>query len=177
MKTFNIAYLIQQFPPEVGAGPARVTEMALRWQEAGARVTVITGLPSRALPGRDYGARDAKYRRKIFLEEQWRGLRVLRSWLSTAKRPGLWPTILNNVTFLVTSTLHAIAKLRHADVLIASSPPFLPHLGGAAISSIRRVPLVLEVRDLWPDYLVGLGILRADNPAARILFALERSLL
>ena len=46
-RPLHIGYLVQQFPPEVGAGPARVTEMALRWQEQGARVTVITGMPNR----------------------------------------------------------------------------------------------------------------------------------
>src|SRR5690606_8730726 len=43
----HIGYLVQQFPPEVGAGPARVVEMAREWLAAGARVTVFTGMPNR----------------------------------------------------------------------------------------------------------------------------------
>jgi len=62
-------------------------------------------------------------------------------------------------------------------VLIASSPPFFPPLAGDLVSRLRRIPLVLEVRDLWPDYLVGMEVLPEGGRGARALFALERYLL
>lgn len=173
----HIAYLVQQFPPEIGAGPARVTEMAHRWMAAGARVTVITGMPSRSVAGRGYGEGDPKYHGRAFLEEEWEGIRVLRSWLFRARRGSPFQTILNNSTFMLTSALHATTSLRSPEVLIASSPPFFPHISGALVASLRGIPLVLEIRDLWPDYLVGLGILREGHPATKALFALERRLL
>ena len=62
------------------------------------------------------------------------------------------------------------------DVLIASSPPWFPHIGGTWFSRWRGVPLVLEVRDLWPDYLVEMGIVR--HPwLVRALLGYERRLL
>lgn len=173
----HVGYLVQQFPPEVGAGPARVTEMARRWQEAGARVTVVTGLPGRAIPGRAYGSGDPAYRGKLFMAEEWEGIRVLRSWLYPTTRPGFSRTVLNNVSFMATSAAHALARMGRADVLIASSPPLFPHVAGAAVGRMRGIPLVVEVRDLWPDYLVGMGMLREGHPATRALFALERRLL
>jgi hypothetical protein len=60
----HIGYLVQQFPPEVGAGPARVVEMARLWLEAGARVTVFTGMPNRPY-GRIYDG----YRGRLWMEE------------------------------------------------------------------------------------------------------------
>lgn len=168
----KIGYLVQQFPPEVGAGPARVTEMALRWRDTGAEVTVMTGMPNRP-----EGRIHPEYRGKFAVTEDWEGIRVLRSWLYANPKHGFARTIANNATFMLTSVLNAAFRGGRPDVLIASSPPFFPHISGLLLSRAWRVPLVLEVRDLWPDYLVGMGVLRADSRATRALFGLERYLL
>ncbi len=172
MGGLKIGYLVQQFPPEVGAGPARVTEMALRWRDAGAEVVVVT-----AMPNRPEGRIHERYRGKLFLTEEWEGMRVHRSWLYASPKHGFTRTIANNATFMATAALSALLRLERPDVLIASSPPFFPHVAGAAVSRLRRIPLVLEIRDLWPDYLVGMNVLKEGTVATRALFALERRLL
>jgi len=177
MSALRIAYLVQQFPPEVGAGPARVLELGTRWAAAGAEVTVITALPSRQLPGLRAGETHPAYRGRWFLAERQDGIRVLRSWVYSSPRGGFARTLANNLSFLGSAVLHGLARLGGADVLIASSPPFFPHLAGAILARMRRVPLVLELRDLWPDYLVDMGVLHRQAAATRALFALERRLL
>jgi colanic acid biosynthesis glycosyl transferase WcaI len=56
-----------------------------------------------------------------------------------------------------------VARGRY-DLIYASSPPLF--VGGAALalSALRRIPLVFEVRDLWPQIAVALGEL--TQPAA-----------
>lgn len=169
-ETLKIGYLVQQFPPEVGAGPARVTEMARRWIESGAGVTVFTGMPNRP-----EGRIHPEYRGRLFMDQEWDGIRVLRSWLFASPRHGFSRTLLNNLTFMGTSAARAIARGGELDVLIASSPPFFIHLAGRAASALRRTPLVLEVRDLWPDYLADMGVLK--GAPLKALFAVERRLL
>lgn len=166
----RIAYLVQQFPPEVGAGPARVVEMGRRWLQKGASLTVIT-----AMPNRPEGRIHAAYRGKLAAEETWEGIRVLRSWLYASPKHGFTRTLINNLTWMVTGGVLALFRMGRSDVLIASSPPFFPHIAGVAVSRFRGVPLVLEIRDLWPDYLVDMGVLR--GLPAQALFALERFLL
>lgn len=166
----RIGYLVQQFAPEVGAGPARVVEMADRWIERGADVTVIT-----AMPNRPQGIIVPEFRGKWFTDDREDGRRVLRSWLYATPRSGFLRTLANNATFMVTSALHGLVRARNLDVLIASSPPFFPHAAGAFLSFARRVPLVLELRDLWPDYLADMGVLSGRPLAA--LYAAERALL
>jgi colanic acid biosynthesis glycosyl transferase WcaI len=168
--TLKIGYLVQQYPPEVGAGPARVSEMAQRWLQAGASVTVFTGMPNRP-----EGRIHPQYRGRLFMDEELEGVRVLRSWLYASPRHGFARTLLNNASFMLTAALRASARGGGLDVLIASSPPFFPHLAGRAAAGLRRLPLVLEVRDLWPDYLLEMGVVKGRS--ARALFALERSLL
>jgi colanic acid biosynthesis glycosyl transferase WcaI len=168
----HIAYLVQQFLPEVGAGPARVSELAWRWRAAGAEVTVVTGMPNRP-----EGRIHRQYRKKLFVEEDWQGIRVLRSWLYASPEHGTVRTLANNASFMATAAAHAIARVGTPDVLIASSPPFFPHVSGWAVAKLRRVPLVLEIRDLWPDYLVDMGTLKRGALPSRALFALERYLI
>jgi glycosyltransferase involved in cell wall biosynthesis len=77
---------------------------------------------------------------------------------------------------MLSSFLHAAIRGDRYDVIIASSPPFLPHVSGGALSRLRGEPLVLEIRDLWPDYMVQLGMLR-NRQARAALFWLERRVL
>jgi colanic acid biosynthesis glycosyl transferase WcaI len=166
----HVGYLVQQFPPEVGAGPARAGEMSEHWLRAGARVTAITGMPNRPA-----GRIHPDYRGKLFMREDWDGVNVLRSWLFASPRHGFARTLANNLSFMATGAVSAASRARGLDVLIASSPPFFVHLAGVAAAAARRVPLVLEVRDLWPDYLAGMGVVKGRGKDA--LFALERRLL
>jgi|SRR5690625_1079800 len=172
----KIGYLIQDFPPEVGAGPARATEMALRWQMHGAQVTIITGMPNRRMPGLPDGSIHPDYRGRLFLEEERQGLRVLRSWVFATPRRGFAWTLANNTSFMVTAAINALRRAGDLDILIVSSPPFFVNLAGEAIRRIRKIPVVLEIRDLWPDYLVQMGVVKGRR-AQRALFGLERYLL
>jgi colanic acid biosynthesis glycosyl transferase WcaI len=49
-------------------------------------------------------------------------------------------------------------------------------VAGEVVRRVRRVPMVLEMRDLWPDYMVEMGVLKS-RPGQRALFGLERYLL
>ena len=170
-RPLRVGYLVQQFPPEVGAGAARVGEMAERWQDKGTSVTIFTGMPNRP-----EGRIHQSYRGKLFVKEVWHGISVRRSWLYASPKHGMGRTLLNNLSFMTTSGFDLARTAGRLDVLIASSPPFFPHISGTLIAATRRVPLVLEVRDLWPDYLADMGHLR--NPTGRrMVFGLERKLL
>jgi colanic acid biosynthesis glycosyl transferase WcaI len=133
-------------------------------------------MPWRRMAGRPDGRIHPDYAGKLFMEEDRDGIRVVRSWLWASANRGFAHTLVNNASFAVTGTLHALLRGGRFDVVIASSPPFLAHVAGENVRFARRVPLVLEIRDLWPDYMVEMGVLRS-RLAQRMLFALERRLL
>ncbi len=151
----RVGYLVQQYPPEIGAGPARAGELARRWTTAGAEVTIITAMPNRP-EGRIY----PPYRGRLFQQESIDGVRILRSWLY-ARPGGRFSTVLlNNATFAATATVHALARAGPFDVLIASSPPYFPVPAGLLLHWLWDTPLVCELRDLWPEYLIEMNVLR-----------------
>lgn len=169
----HIVVLNQDFLPETGAGPARISELAAEWQKAGHTVSVICGFPNRRMPGQRDGIVPVPYRGKLFMTETIGGVTVYRSWLYTTPKRGFGRVLASYLTFAASSVVSALARVPRADVLIASGPPYFQQFSGAIASLISGTPMVLEVRDMWPDYLVEMDVVR--NPMLTSgLFASER---
>ena len=169
-KPFHIAYLAQHYLPESGALPARVSEMARYWLSSGARVTVIT-----AIPHRPEGRIRKEYVGRLFTDSTENGVRVMRSWVYARPSHSSLSTLINNLSFACMSAVQALRGRVNADVLIASEPPFFPHVSGVMLGRRWRIPVVLEIRDLWPDYVAEMNLI--PKVAQRWLFSLERSVL
>lgn len=65
---------------------------------------------------------------------------------------------------------------RPAAVVYGSSPQLLAPFGSLALATVKRVPFVLEVRDLWPESIVAAGSLREGSTLHRILVKMEKFL-
>ena len=172
----HIAVLIQDFPPETGAGPARVSELAADWIAAGHRVSVLTAFPSRRIPGQRDGEVPEGYRRRLSMHELLGGIDVYRSWLFTSRDRRFTKTLVNHLSFALSSLLNGLVHLSKPDILIASGPPYFAQFSGALLARRYAIPLILEIRDLWPDYLVEMGVIRVGF-LRRAMFASERWLL
>lgn len=79
----------------------------------------------------------------------------------------------NMVAFLAASQFRARGRTK-PDIVLGSSPHLLSALAGWLMAKRFRVPFIMEVRDLWPESLVQLGL---TNPLIiRPLQALEEFL-
>lgn len=83
--------------------------------------------------------------------------------------------VLNWVSYALAAFFVGVRQ-RKIDVVYASSPHLLAALAGWGIAVIRRRPLILEVRDLWPKVLVDMGQLSETSLVYRGLTALENLL-
>ena len=92
-------------------------------------------------------------------------------WVSPFKTNGI-SRVLNWVSYVVTATPVALLR-RRLDLVYASSPHLLTALAGWLVARIRRVPYVVEIRDLWPEILVDMGGMSRQSPIFRTLEALE----
>jgi colanic acid biosynthesis glycosyl transferase WcaI len=151
----KILYISQYFPPEMGAPSARVSELSRFWVRAGHDVTVLTGFPNHP-----NGVVRPEYRKRFwrgFCREPFDGVNVIRTFLLPFPNRKPYERILNYSSFCASSAL-AASFLHRPDVVIASSPQLLVGLSGWWLSRLKKVPFVLEVRDLWPESLAGAGV-------------------
>ncbi|MCB2204508.1 glycosyltransferase family 4 protein [bacterium] len=163
----HILYICQYFPPEMGAPAARAFEFSRRWVAMGHRVTVLCGIPNHPT-GEVYPGYRKQWRRKEVVE----GIEVHRMWVHVAPNAGTLRRTLNYVSFGITATLGAMG-VKGVDVCIASTPQFFAGLAGTAVRRLKRIPLLLEVRDLWPDSLAAVEV-GAGNGMMALLRRIER---
>lgn len=160
----HIYYIIHYFPPELNGGATRASELARAWTEAGHQVTILTGFPNHP-----HGKIPSEYRGKFFLEETKDGYVIRRNFIYATPNKGKAKRIFNHLSLTGSSVLGSLFKPR-PDVIIASSPPLFLGISGYLLSRLKGVPYVFEVRDIWPQQAVDLGMLR--NP--RLIRAMER---
>ncbi len=154
----RILYLSQYFPPEVGATQTRAYEMAQGLLAAGHHVTMLTEVPNHP-----EGIIRPAYRGRFWVREEQDGIDVIRVWVKTAPVKTMRTRLAFYLSYMLNAALAGLVLARgRYDAIVATSPPLF--VGGTALflSYLRRIPLVFEVRDLWPESAVALGELK--NP-------------
>ncbi len=158
----RILYLSQYFPPEVGATQTRAYEMARGLIRAGHQVTMITELPNHPS-----GIIPPAYRGKLYDRTDLDGIDVIRVWVKASPVKTFRSRMAFYLSYMVMAALAGLllARGRYHLIYITSPPLFV---GGAALllSYLRRIPLVFEVRDLWPESAVALGELKNKRAIA-----------
>src|SRR5690348_10485098 len=144
----------------MGAPAARVSELSRHWSEAGHDVTVLTGFPNH--PDGKLRPEYRKQFRRLVFREYAKNVSVVRSWLLPFPNRKGHERMLNYSSFCISAGITG-SFLSRPDVVIATSPQLLVGLSGWWIAKIKRVPFVLEVRDLWPESLAAVGAGNADS--------------
>ncbi len=149
----RIIFLTQYFPPETGAPQNRLFAMARALQSQGAEVTVLTAMPHYP----DMRIQEA-YRGKFHLHETLNGLDVHRAWIYVSQGRGIFSRLCNYFSFVLTSLLVGVFKLKKADVLFVESPPLFLGITAMCLARLKEAKLVFNVSDLWPESAVQLGL-------------------
>ena len=166
----HILFLSHYFVPENNAPAARVHGMAKEWARLGHRVTVLTGAPN--VPA---GVVYEGYRNRLYQEEWIEGIRTARVWTYLAANRGRVRRGLNFLSYMAAAGAAGSALRPRADVVIATSPQFFAGWAGVPVSRAHGAPLVLEIRDIWPDSITAVGALK-EGRVVRALEGLERAL-
>ena len=166
----KILFFSHYFPPEVNAPASRTFEHCVRWVKEGHEVTVVTCAPNCpngvVYPGYQNRLRSQK--------EVVDGIEVRRVWTYVAPNSGTFRRILNYLTYMF-SALWTALWLQRPDVVIATSPQFFCGWAGVLFRWIKRVPFVLEIRDIWPESIEAVGAMQ-NRRALAILEAMERTM-
>lgn len=167
----NLLLFCPHFRPDLHAATGEVTTQFVDGLvERGHRVTVVTSLP---------------WYRGHRVDDEWRGRPWRRERTGWGEIIRVWPfpTDKTNIParalgFGGMTSLAAALGLTTArpDVVMSMSPP--PFLGDAAWLAARRwrVPLVVNLQDIFPDIAVELGALPAGSTVVDLARVHERSL-
>lgn len=146
----------QYFLEDDAGGGSRWNEMVRFWVKDGHLVTVIAGDVHymSEKPGSKGGKR-------FWVNESSEGIRVIRCKISGHYHSGFWGRLWGYISFAWMATYAGIrfANAKY-DRIIVTSPPLLVGIPGLLLSKWKRVPLVLEIRDLWPESAIEMGVLK-----------------
>lgn len=144
----KIVYFYQYFTTPKGSYGTRVYEFTKRWVELGHDVTVVTSV---------YAKSDI--RAKKFIENQvFDGVKVKVINVGVDNKKGLFLRIWSFVQYMVISSWYGLTL--PADIVISSSGPITAGIPGLVARYFRGRKFVFEVRDLWPEVAIDLGVIR-----------------
>ena len=104
----------------------------------------------------------------LFAEQIIDGVRILRAYIFPALHRSYFWRIISFFSFMFSSVWTALT-VKDADIIMGTTPPIFKAVSAWVVAVIRRKPFLLEVRDLWPEFGVSMGVLK--NP---ILISLAR---
>lgn len=162
----RLLVLTQYYAPEVGAAQTRLGALARQLVLRGDEVEVITALPNYP-KGRTFEG----YRGRVVHTEMIDGATVRRVWTYPAIGTGV-RRLANYLSFVVTCVI-GLLQARKPDIVFVESPPLFTAVPGIVYARLRRVPVVLNVADMWPDAAVAVGAL-GEGRTLQLALALER---
>lgn len=142
----KIIYLHQYFKTPEMSGGTRSYEMAKRLVSWGHKVEIITSYTERTV-------------NKGWFTQLIDGISV--HWYPNEynNKMSFKHRIAAFLKFAQAATLKA-SSFKDADLIFASSTPLTIAIPAVIASKFLKIPLVFEVRDLWPEVPIAMGVLR-----------------
>lgn len=151
----KILLLHQYFLEEDDSGGSRWNEMAKVWTEAGNEVTVLAGMIHA-----NGSEKRSEYKKKYFVQKQQGKIQVWRCHVSESYNKSFAGRLWGYFSFMFSSMWAGLFKTKEKfDVVIVTSPPLFVGFSGYIISRFKRISLIFEVRDLWPESAIDTGVL------------------
>ena len=150
----RVLFITDNYPPEVNAPAIRVETLARHWSAHGHSVHVLTGFPNfpfgKVYPG---------YKSSLYDLRSSNGIHLHRVWTYMTSNQGLLRRTIDFCSFGLIAFLFSW-RIPRVDIVIATSPQIFSAIAGFLISRVRRVPFIFEVRDLWPEQIEAISIIR-----------------
>jgi len=155
-----ILILTHNFPPDIGAASFRMESLVRELSKRGHKVKVITATPNR------YSKMDIS-----FNDDFGQNVEVIR--VKNVKQSGSYvKRSYSYIEYFIKTLFVAKSKIRHIDMIIATSPQILTGYLGALLKK-KNIPFILDIRDLWPDAMVSLNLVTENSFIYKILKKIE----
>lgn len=149
----HVIYIHQYFSTKKGATGTRSYEMSKRLLAAGHQVTMVCGLGETTAHCYEHSQRINRM--------EIEGINVVCIAELFANRMGIIARARSFGRFARTAT--KVVKELQGDLIFATSTPLTVGIPGRKGARYHGIPFVFEVRDLWPDIPIAMGV---KNPLA-----------
>lgn len=164
----RVLIITPYFWPDIAANIPLMTSLVTDLVNNGFDVEVITSYPGRNIDKNELDEFNKNAKEHTF----YHGAKIDRlSNMFLGQRGSL--AKLGEYTIFTVKVLHRLLWSSHFDVVFVGSNPPLINLPISYISRIKRIPLIYNLQDLFPDSAVDNGKLKNPN-ILRLLKKLER---
>ena len=150
----HILLIHQAFASLDEAGGTRHYEIARNLVAHGHHVTIITS-PVNYLTGH---SRDKRMHWKE-IETPEPGITILRVYVYPALHRSFFHRLINFFSFMFSSFFVGLG-VKNVDAVWGTSPPIFQGWTAWCLARLKRVPFLFEIRDLWPEFAIGIGVLK-----------------
>jgi len=98
--------------------------------------------------------------RKLISSEDVDGIKVLRAYTHPWLQRSFFWRLIAYFVFSLTSFWAALTT-GPMDVVMGTSPPIFQTVSAWLVAKLRRRPFLLEIRDLWPQFPIDMGIIKS----------------
>lgn len=164
----KIIYIHQHFCTPKGSTGTRSYDVSRHLVKMGHKVTMICGVL-------DVGGLAKGPWYKLFQKHQMDGFDVIACNVYYSNHQGFFGRMWSFLWFAFLATFAALS-VREPDMIFATHTPITVGIPGRIASFFKRVPFVFEVRDLWPEGWVIIGLAKETDIIIRLMGALEKYL-
>lgn len=164
----DILIISNYYPPEKGAAANRIEQLALKLDQNGYNISVISPLPNYPK-----GELFPEYKGKFSVTEKIQNITLKRLWIYPSNSPNIFKRIVSTFSFSTILFFYLLFAKTPKKVIV-QSPPLLLSFTAVFALWIKRKKIILNVSDLWPTAAVELGVLKKNSISHKMLLFIER---
>jgi glycosyltransferase involved in cell wall biosynthesis len=149
----HILLIHQAFAALSEPGGTRHYELARYLVEKGHQITVIAS-PISYLTGKSSARHFLRGAKQV--ED---GITIYRAYTYPALHRSFIHRLFSFLSFMISSFFTAL-HIKDFDLVWGTSPPIFQGLTAWLVARLKRKKFLFEVRDLWPDFAIAVGVLR-----------------
>ncbi|MCF8260832.1 MAG: glycosyltransferase family 4 protein [Melioribacteraceae bacterium] len=158
----KLLFLLHFFKPESCAAAIRLNYFVDQVRNSGIDYEILAPKPNyphgRVFPGFEGGIIHDKENYVTYLP------------IYLPQKPSVIGRFLSYFSYSLTALFYTLYKSKNFDVIISSSPPIFTAFTAAFLSKFKKKKFILDLRDIWPDIGIELGILNNKD----IIYWLKR---
>ncbi|WP_027128194.1 glycosyltransferase family 4 protein [Fusobacterium perfoetens] len=156
----KICLFIDNFTPDLGASSFRFESIVKELADRNHEVTIIASYPNRI-------------KLEEFKEFKYKNVNIIRINKSDLKN-NIFQRAIKYFGYFLEAIREGKRYSKDCDIIIATSPQLLVGVAGAFISKINNKIFLLDIRDLWPDIVLDMNVMKKYNPIYLFLKLLEK---